>query len=140
MSARYYYPATELNKKIQRKRDKRIKFVDRQLKRVYCPLCIMQQNVEMKFNEITKGYQCPACGHESHPKLSQITVIKSELKASNDPRSLQKAFTSKTRHSRRIERASVNIKGQQVYQSLAEANEATNIYSTAENTNWYSSG
>ena len=98
-------------------------------KKVFCPLC---QDIQMKYDTLKQVWACPFCGHTSDPRLSQISLTKSQLKASNDPwHSKQKVFFgSGERHHRRID-SFVNQSTYQtskVYPSLMAAEEATNIH------------
>jgi hypothetical protein len=86
----------------------------------------------MNYNDIKQSWFCPHCGHQANPRLSQITLSKSELKASNDfYQNRQKVFYgSETRRHKRLDdfplQQIYNVR--QTYQNLMEANEATNIH------------
>jgi rubredoxin len=106
-------------------------------KKVFCPLCRRTQDIQMQYDDIKQVWLCPFCGHSSDPKLSQIalsTSSNSQLKASNDlwdMRNKKKVFFgSQTRQHRRIDtfpnQATIYQKSK-VYQSLMQAEEATNI-------------
>jgi rubredoxin len=106
-------------------------------KKVYCPLCQPQLDVRMEYNDIKQSWLCPCCGHHAFPKLSQITLSKSELKASNDFYfNRQKVFygSDKERKHRRIDAFPIAqlYNRNRTYQSLMEANEASNIHETEE--------
>ena len=100
-------------------------------KKVYCPLCKPQYDILMQYNDLKQSWLCPKCGHQANPLLSQITLSNSELKASNDFYSNRKKvfFGSSERTHRRIDSFPTErmYNKSQVYQSLMEANEATNI-------------
>lgn len=97
-------------------------------KKVFCPLC---QDIQMKYEQLKQVWACPFCGHTSDPRLSQISLTKTQLKASNDPwHSKQKVFIgSGERRHRRMD-SYVNqttYQTSKVYPSLMVAEEATNI-------------
>lgn len=98
-------------------------------KKVFCPLC---QDIQMQYEDLKQVWSCPFCGHTSDPRLSQISLTKSELKASNDPwHSRQKVFFGNgERKNRRIDSFDNQTTYQQskVYSSLMVAEEATNIH------------
>jgi rubredoxin len=100
-------------------------------KKVYCPLCKPQLDIQMQYDDLKQVWICPFCGHQANPLLSQITLSNSELKASNDFYSNRKKvfFGSSERTHRRIDNFPIETiyRKNQVYQSLMEANEATNI-------------
>lgn len=98
-------------------------------KKVFCALC---QDIQMKYDDLKQVWACPFCGHISDPRLSQISLTKSELKASNDFwHSKQKVFFGNgERKNRRIDSFVNQTTYQQskVYSSLMVAEEATNIH------------
>jgi ribosomal protein S27E len=99
-------------------------------KKVFCPLC---QDIQMTYEDLKQVWACPLCGHTSDPRLSQISLTKSELKASNDPwHSKQKVFFGNgERTHRRIDNSFPNqttYQKSKVYPSLMTAEEATNIH------------
>jgi ribosomal protein S27E len=106
-------------------------------KKVFCPLC---QDVQMTYEDLKQVWSCGLCGHTSDPRLSQISLTKSELKASNDPwHSRQKVFFGNgERQHRRIDSPSFSSSSSifnnksNVYSSLMAAEEATNIHQDPE--------
>lgn len=106
-------------------------------KKVFCPLCCRTQDIQMQYDSIKQIWVCPFCGHSSDPKLSQIALSsKSQLKASNDIyTNRSKVFfgsQSAERKHRRIDSflnqtTSLSYQKSKVYQSLMQAEQATNI-------------
>jgi len=100
-------------------------------KKVFCPLC-RDPDIQMKYDQLKQVWACPFCGHTSDPRLSQISLTKSELKASNDFwHSKQKVFFgSQERKNRRIDSFpnQTTFNKSNVYPSLMAAEEATNIH------------
>ncbi len=121
------------HKFIQYKKSKKYKVaVQGKPRKLFCPLCIVKQQIKMTHNEADNSYSCPHCGHIVHPKLGQINLITSQLKASNDPLNTQRAITSKTNmEKRRIEPPQTHTyfyRRKNVFGSLMEADYGTNIY------------
>jgi ribosomal protein S27E len=98
-------------------------------KKVFCPLC---QDIQMQYDDLKQVWACPFCGKTSDPKLSQISLTKSQLKASNDFwHSKQKVFISRQeRKHRRIDSFpdQITTSISKVYPSLRAAIEATRIH------------
>jgi hypothetical protein len=108
---------------------------DSKNKKVFCPLCF-SLDIRMQYNDIERSWLCPKCGHKAYPVLSQITLSKSELKASNDfYHNRQKVFFgAEKREHKRIDAFPLEeiYRKSLVYQNLAEAEEATNIHPDEE--------
>jgi rubredoxin len=105
-------------------------------KKVFCPLCIRTQDIQMQYDDIKQVWICPFCGYSSNPKLSQIALSsssKSELKASNDIYNNKSKvfFGHGERKHRRIDTfpsQTISYQKSKVYQSLMQAEQATNIH------------
>lgn len=124
---------TQQRRSEQRKKNpstKGIAAISSKVHKSFCPLC----SVPMDYSDAEKVWNCPRCGHQAYPKLSQITLSKSELKASNDfYHNKTKVFFGSSPANRTHRRItayplkSIHVGQSKVFQNLAEAEEATNI-------------